>query len=102
MISRAFRHARTAEPAPPDEWFGYTGTLIFVDETLERVGSVLAKTHGILLQFDKPSTGRLKVTVSFRQESANEILQILAATLGLDLEADTAGKVFTLKRTGIE
>jgi len=89
--------ARPAPPARPDEVFGFTGILTFVDEPLEGVAMVLLRTHGITLGFDNVFTSRLKVTSTFGSETPEEIIGILAATLSLSFEAGAGKKSFILK-----
>lgn len=97
IMTKKQPEARPALPARPDEVFGFTGILTFVDEPLEGVAMVLLRTHGINLRFDNVFTARLKVTSTFGAETPEEIIGILAATLNLSYEAEAGKNGFTLK-----
>ncbi|MDD2963008.1 MAG: FecR domain-containing protein [Bacteroidales bacterium] len=86
MVTRLSAVPQGASPLSAEKMFSYSGTVVFVDEPLENVAATLRKTHGIVLHLVSPQTGPMRLTATFGQQPAHEIVAVVAATLGLEME----------------
>jgi len=101
IVTRTHPEPRPAVPAPPAEFFGYTGIVSFNDEPLTSVAATLSLTHGIVLRFNLSTIERMRLTATFSHQPPDEIVAVVAATLDLVVESH-GNKTYTLKPAGGE
>ncbi len=72
----------------PDELFWNNKTLIFTDTELSKVIQLLEKNFSITVSVSNPTLYQCPITTTFSNSNADEILEIIAFTFGLDLQKD--------------
>lgn len=78
--------------ATPDDLAWTRGRLVFRDAPLEQVAADLRRWHGIELRAEDATIAQRRLTASFGDERAADVLRVVALALGADLamRGDTA------------
>ena len=78
--------------ATADDLAWTTGRLVLLDEPMARVAVELARWYGIELSFAEPSLAERRLTATFEDETAEQVLELIALSLGVSIErrGDTA------------
>ena len=78
--------------ATPDDLAWTRGRLVFRDAPLEQVAAELRRWHGIELRAEDATIAQRRLTASFGDERAADVLRVVALALGADLamHGDTA------------
>jgi transmembrane sensor len=88
----AGRRRAPPPPATPDDLAWTRGRLVFRDAPLEQVAAELRRWHGVELRADDATIAQRRLTASFGDEGAADVLRVIALALGADLamRGDTA------------
>jgi transmembrane sensor len=82
--------------ASTDDLAWTDGRLVFDNATLAQVAAELRRWYGIELQFADSALAARHFTASFRGESAEQVLDVLA--LALDVETQRTGGTVVVRR----
>jgi transmembrane sensor len=84
--------AAEAAGAAEEELAWASGQLVFLDAPLSRVSADLRRWYGVELRAADPALGDRRLTATFRGESRQQVLDIIALALGatVELRGDTA------------
>ncbi|BBM69272.1 FecR domain-containing protein [Rhodothermus marinus] len=76
-------------PASLDAYVGWAeGRLVFERTPLREVARTLARWYDLEIQLDDPALGARQLTATFEEAPAYQVLQIIAATMNLEVVRD--------------
>lgn len=73
--------------------------LQFQDASLEEVGRYVERLYGVSVELADPALARCRITAEFDGESIDEVLEVVAKTLGLQVHRSGSGR-YTLEGDG--
>ena len=81
-----------------DDYLGWTeGRLVFEDTPLREVIARLTRWYDIDVRLADPALGSRRVTASFRAESPDDVLRLISALTGLEIQHSRDGYTLRLK-----